>query len=311
MINFSLEKQLQIFTPNTNKALALALKSASPSELALLSKGKDLAAILDSFLQKSTQDTTQNATLLTLLKNNPTLKSLGDLNTTLKSLSSLLTQEKTALGIEKVVKNLLSDIQNIDPKELKNKILHSGVFLESNLANAKSQTQLKEIFSNDLKALLLKTQDELANTNTPKSQEILKQVEKLLLQIDYYQLNSHLSNASSFYLPYNWDDLSDANMQIKKAKESLFVCDIELTLKEYGELRLRLGLFEKKELSVHIKAESKVLKSLIQEHLSELKQALLAVGITPKEIRFLDEVKEKHNYEQNTDEVAMGFEVKV
>jgi hypothetical protein len=119
MINFSLDKQLSILLPNTNKALAQALKSASPQELASLTKHKDLGSILNSIFQKSAENPAQNATLLNLLQNNPTLKSLGSATTTLQNLSQLLTEEKTPLLLEKTLKFLMCDIQNISEKELK------------------------------------------------------------------------------------------------------------------------------------------------------------------------------------------------
>jgi len=311
MINFSPDKQLRVILPNTNRALAEVLKNATPQELTLLSKGKDLATILTTLLKKSAQDSTQNATLLNLLKNNPTLKELSSVTATLKDLQSLLAQDKKPLPLENVLKNFLSGIESMSEKELKTKMQNSGVFLESNIKSQTKPPQLQELFSNDLKAVLLKTQEELTNTTNPNRQEILKQVDKLLLQIDYYQLSSHLSNASSLYLPYTWDALEDGNITLKSTKESRFFCDIELTLKEYGELKLRLGLFEEKELSINITAESEALKKKIKEHLGELKKQLLLVGITPKEIHFPQESGKENLYENSDDDLAMGFEVKV
>jgi len=311
MINLSLDKQLSILLPNTNKALSVALKGATKEELAALTKTKDLASILSSLLQKSTQDPAQNATLLNLLKNNPTLKELGNVATTFKDLNQLLSQEKTPLPLEKVLKNFMGDIQNISEKELKAKLENSGVFLESKIKNATQTPQLKEMFANDLKAVLLKTQEELTNATTPNRQELLKVIDKLTLQIDYFQLSSHLQNASSLYLPYSWDALEEGNITIKNAKDEKFFCDIELKLKEYGVLKLRLGMFEKNQLNINITTESEELKQTIQENLGELKKQLLSVGITPREIRFLDDAQTPNAYENSAQNLAMGFEVKV
>ena len=310
MINFSLEKQLSILLPNTNKALAQVLKNATPKELSMLSKGKDLSSVLSSLLQKSEQNPAQNATLLSLLKNNPTLKELGSVTSTLKDLHQLLTQEKSPLPLEKILKNFTSGIQNISEKELKTKLQNSGVFLESKIKTQAQTPQLKDMFANDLKAALLKTQEELTNANNPNKQELLKQIEKLTLQIDYYQLGSHLSNASSIYLPYSWDALEDGNITLKKAKENRFFCDIELNLKEYGALNLRLGMFEQNQLSINITTQSQELKKKIQEHLSELKKQLISVGITPREIRFIEALATSSAYERSSEDLAMGFEVK-
>ncbi len=307
MINFSLQKQLQIFTPNTNKALELVLKSATPEQLSLLSKAKDLGAVLESILQKSLQDPKQNAALLDLLKNNPTLRSLGDMQSTLQTLKTTLEQTHAESELQKRVTSLLQNIGEIEAGTLKKKILNSGIFLESNIKNSKMP--LHDISTNDLKALLLKSQEELANAASPKAQELLKTIDKALLQIDYYQLHSQLQSGASFYLPYSWDDLKDAQVTLKHAKERLYICDIELTLKAYGSLKLRLALFDKKELTIEIQVESQDLKSKMQEHLSELRQALQRVSITPKTIRFTEEKNE--NLYAYDDAVCVGFEVKV
>ena len=112
MINLSLAKQLSIILPNTNKALAEVLKNASPKELEILTKGKDLNTVLSSLLQQNTKETKQDATLLNLLKNNPTLKELATLSAPFKDLHQTLSQEKVPLPLVKVLKNFLSDIQN-------------------------------------------------------------------------------------------------------------------------------------------------------------------------------------------------------
>lgn len=286
------------------------LKGASTEELATLSKGKDLSSILDSLLKQSASDPTQDKTLLSLLKNNPTLKELGSVTTTLKDLTQLLQQDKNPLPLEKVLKNFLSDVQNTGEKELKTKLENSGVFLESKIKSQTSNSQLKEIFSNDLKAVLLKTQEELSNSTHPNKQELLKQMDKLSLQIDYYQLSSQLANASSVYLPYSWDALKDGNITLKSAQNEKFFCDIELNLKKEGLLKLRLGLFEKNQLNINITTEDQEFKESLKEHLPDLKKALLQVGITPKEIRFLDETNSSNAYEKSTQDLAMGFEVK-
>ncbi len=310
MINLSLNKQLNIVFPNTNKALAEVLKDATPKQLEALTQGKDLNSILESILKQSTQKPEQNATLLQLLKNNPTLKNLGNITATLKDLTQLLQQDKEPLPLEKTLKNFLGDIKNMSEKELKTKIENSGIFLESKIKNT-PQMQQKEMFANDLKAVLLKAHEELSSSAHPNKQELLKQMDKLSMQIDYYQLASHLSNASSLYIPYSWDALEDGNITLKSAKEDRFFCDIELQLKEYGELKLRLGMFEKNQLNINITTQSEKLKTLMQENMQQLKKQLLDAGVFPRDIRFINDTHVTTPYEENLENLQMGFEVKV
>ncbi|UCN01280.1 flagellar hook-length control protein FliK [Sulfurimonas sp. SWIR-19] len=301
-------KQLHVILPNTNKALAEVLKSASPQELQRLSKAKDLGSVLHALLKQSLHaDTKQNQLLLDLLKNNPTLKNLTNTNATLKELLHTLRQDKTSLPLEKTLEKILTNIQDINPKELKTKLKNSGVFLEANIKNA---TNPKEVFASDLKAVLLKAHEELSNSVQPNKQEILKAIDKLLLQIDYNQLISHLQNSASLYIPYRWDALEEGNITLKNAKNDKFFCDIHLQLKEYGELDLRLALFEKNQLTIHINTQNEKLKSLLQQNLPSLKKQLYSVNIVPKAIRFTQTEQNKYEKQVN-DDLEMGFEVKV
>ena len=302
------DKNLQLLLPTTNKALALALKDASVAQLQQLGGVKDLSSILETLLKESsTANDTQNRALLELLKNNPTLKSLSNAALNIKDLLTLLKQDTKQTQLEKTLQNLLTNIKEIEPKELQSKLKNSGVFLENQIKNGENP---KELFSKDLKALLLQTHDKLSNAvTTPNSQEILKHIDKLTLTIDYHQLVSHLSNAASIYIPYAWDALEEGQISIKKLQKKHYLCDIHLELKEHGALDLRLALFEKNQLSIYITTQSKVLKKSILENLQMLKKQLSNAAIITKEIRFVTKKQQLYDTASN-ENLAMGFEVK-
>ena len=302
------EKNLKLLMPSTNKALALALKSASPAQLQTLTQVKDLSTLLSSILkQNSTTNEEQNNILLSLLKNNPTLKSLANATPDIKALLQLLKQNKQAPQLQRTLQNMLTDVKDINPKELHSKLKMTGILLENQL---KKNSNPKELLSNDLKALLSKTHDELSNrSNSAKSQEILKHIDKLNLIIDYSQLVSHLSNAASFYLPYSWDVLKEGEINIKQMKNKTSLCDIHLELQEYGAIDLRLALFEKNQLTMNITTESQTLKTLILDNMHILKKQLSNAAIIPKEIRFVEGKKTMYDA-MVYDNLAMGFEVK-
>ncbi len=202
---------------------------------------------------------------------------------------------------------MLTDVKDINPKELHSKLKMTGILLENQL---KKNSNPKELLSNDLKALLSKTHDELSNRlNSAKSQEILKHIDKLNLIIDYSQLVSHLSNAASFYLPYSWDILKEGEINIKQMKNKTSLCDIHLELQEYGAIDLRLALFEKNQLTMNITTESQTLKTLILDNMHILKKQLSNAAIIPKEIRFVEGKKTMYDA-MVYDNLAMGFEVK-
>ena len=316
MINIqsSANKSLNIVLENTNKALQKVIKDASPQELATLKQSKDLGSVLESLFKNSSDSKLQNQELLQLLKNNPTLKSLGSITTTLKEFDTLMqkteTQDKNLLKLQSLLSDKLSDIKHVDDKALKQKFENSGIFLESKLKN---DAVPKELLSNDLKATLNKTLESLQSATTANSTEVAKHLDKLALQIDYYQLLSHLSEKSVLYIPYSFDALEDGSVSIKSTKNKKFFCDINLQLKEYGSLELRLGLFEENQLNINITAESQDLQDLLQENLSLLKEQLFNAGLYPQNIQFLtpkDEESTLQKYQNSMQDIQLGFEVK-
>lgn len=410
MINLSLNKQLDIIMPSTNRALAVALEQATPKELDTILKDKDLKSIMDSLLKGSAKNSASDKTLLELVKNNPTLKDLGNVSSTIKELLNTLKADKNPLPIETTLKKFLIDIKELNEPILKQKFENSGIFLESKLKNVQNpqlelknllqsleksiakidtpnakllnqnikellanpilrdasnatllqppkddlaalkelakgvekvlskvevvflkeastivaklapfknpqrlavQESVKEILSEDLKAVLLKAGDEISKSSHPNQSELLKHVDKLLLQIDYYQLLSHLSNSSSLYLPFSWEQLEEGNINIKKDKEDKFYCDIDLKLKEYGELKLKLALYEENQINIHIYSDSAEFKEIVKENIGLLRSSLIESNITPREIRIFDAVKKNSPYESSDNRINIGFEVKV
>lgn len=524
MINLSVNKQLDIVMPNTNKALAVVLEQATPKELAAISKDKDLKSIMDSLLKNSSQNSSADKTLLDLAKNNPTLKDLGNVSSTIKDLINTIKLDKNPLPVETTLKNFLVDIKDLSESVLKSKLENSGIFLESKLKNAQNpqlelkgllealdksiaksdiftvkvlsekikellenpvlkdasnaaltqaakddpnalrqlakgvasilaklqeqirggdaingkalaaqlsklehlmdpklltaenfklsslqdtlnqlsaqlsqstkndakglldsiikildalknidanstsknaldalldkklpqeirgvtdslrglmdksdavfskdtaslanklahfsspeklatQENVKDILSQDLKAILSKAGEEIKNSSHPHQADLLKQIDKLALHVDYYQLVSHLSNSSSLYLPFSWDSLEEGNINLKKDKDDKFYCDIDLKLKEYGELKLKMVLYEKNQLNIQIYSNSAEFKDIVKENVGMLRSALIENRITPREIRLFDSVKKSaaSPYESSYKDIDMGFEVK-
>lgn len=171
------------------------------------------------------------------------------------------------------------------------------------------QTHTKESLSHDFKAILLKAQEEIQNSTLTNKQELLKHIDKTLLTIDYQQLVSHLSNATSLFIPYSWNALEEGEISIKSAKDGKFFTDIELQLKKFGLLKLRLGIFEENQLNININAQTPALKTILQKNIPILKKQLTKVGVIPMSIRFLDETPSSA-YEQSSQNVNAGFEVK-
>ncbi len=250
------------------------------------------------------------------LLENPTLKEASN-----AALLQTSKDDPTALKqVAKSVANILSKleehqkIEKADPifsKESASLAKKLAPF--SNPEKLAAHESVKEILSQDLKSILLKAGDEISKSSHPNQAELLKQIDKLSLQIDYYQLVSHLSNSSSLYLPFSWDGLEEGTINLKKDKEDKFYCDINLKLKEYGALKLKLVLYDKNQINIQIYSNSSELKEIIKENIGSLRSALIESQITPREIRLLDEIKKSvaSPYESSYNPIDLGFEVKV
>lgn len=311
------EEGLKTKIENSGLFLENKIKNLQTPQVALKSALTELSKILDATKLPNVQSiNTQLKELLSsdLFKN----ISNKDLLKTLKSdLSSLTSLSKNVQNVLEQLSQRLNSLldKTIQPNDALFSKETKSLFDKINLLNKpellQTQASAKELFSQDLKAVLLKAHEEVKNSTSPNKAELLKQIDKLTLQIDYHQLLSQLNNSTSLYIPYSWDALENGNITIKSAKDDKFFTDIELNLKDYGELKLRLGMFETNQLNINISAQSKELKKIIQDNIGTLKQQLIDVNIVPASIRFLDDsptITDAYNeYNQG---LNAGFEVK-
>ena len=229
------------------------------------------------------------------------LSALLEKNTTLETL--------TQKALPHTLKEQLSTLKSLINK---GDILFSKVVKQDLQTLTSLQKEpLKEIQNNDLKAILHTAKEELSKLDQPKTR-LIQQIDKLNLQIDHAQLLSHLSNANSLYLPFSWDAMKEGHISIKKENPQRFNVDIDLNLKEYGALNLKLAIYDKNQLNVHIYTQNKALQGIIKENISQLRSNLISQQITPREIRLFDKAQTKppSAYTSGTQDIYMGFEVK-
>ena len=203
-------------------------------------------------------------------------------NNFMSNLSPLLTTLKENL---ESLNPSNSNLQNHLTK-LVDKVEH---LIQDLVNNPKGEVKVAE----DMKTVLLKMQDELATKTDIKSQDLAKQVDKLLTQIDYHQLASLTSNANNVYLPFLWEMLEDGNISMKKTEEEKFYCQINLTLKDFGKVDLMLALYDKNKLDLTIYAQREHFKIALRDNMQQLKVALNSVDLIPVNIKLLDLKEEK------------------
>lgn len=213
------------------------------------------------------------------------------------------------LLLKESITNLSANQVNPNAPAIQNQILEVVEKIEAtikesiqnlNLNQAINPNQSKEnasALSNDMKSILLQMQDELVSKTDQKSQELFKQVDKMLMQIDYHQLLSLSSQSNYVYVPFLWDMLEEGSVGIKKSKdEEKFYCQIHLTLKDFGKVDLMMGLYDKNKIDITIYAQREHFKEKVRDNLQGLKKSLNNVDLIPVNIKLLD-LKEENNQE--------------
>ena len=274
-------------------------------------------------IKESLEQVSQHLNKSFTMESKSLINSLEKIFTSLKTIELTPTNLKSPLE-QLISKNIPDDISKLS-QNIKDVILKADPIFskDTNLILNKLQTlntadklnpqqNIKEIISSDLKAVLMQANEEMSKSPHPKQGEILKNIDKLSLQIDHYQLLSHLSNGSSLYLPFTWDMLQEGNIELKKSDDDKFYCDIDLKLKEYGDLNLKLTLYEKNQLNLHIYSSSEKFKALLKENIPSLRSALIDIQVTPREIRvFEPKVNAPASpYQKQEEHIHIGFEVK-
>lgn len=184
--------------------------------------------------------------------------------------------------------SLLKDIL-VDYGKVLDKINSGNIqeLLKNNLGNVKN-------ISEDLKAniLVLKEIVEKSSPLESQNKELKVMIEKTLASIDYYQLSSFSSNANHSFLSFLQDELEDVDIKFNNQKDE-FSCMINLSLKEYGDLKVLLVLDEKSELSINIGVEQEVFKKMIQVSLQKLRTQINSVGLLLVNLNVFDINHEK------------------
>lgn len=253
----------------------------------------------------------QNKNILPIIDN---LLKMPDLFTKADSLQTFLSNNNLstfsnnfASNLTPLLNSLKENLESLNPQnfniqnhltKLVDKVEH---LIQDMINNPKNEAKV----SDDMKSVLLQMQDELASKTDPKSQDLAKQVDKLLTQIEYQQLTSLTSNSNYVYLPFFWEMLEDGNISMKKTEEDKFFCQINLTLKDFGKVDLMLALYDKNKLDLTVYAQREHFKVAIRDNMQKLKIALNGVDLIPVNIKLLD-MKEENKEENKPTQVYMN-----
>ena len=292
-------------------------------DVTTLLKDKNIQSTLKDLFNNLLDGAKASKTILSDLKNSSVFKDFTKFSSEIKTLIDMLEKSNTNSNKIEVLKNSLIDMKQLDEKSLKSSLNKTGVFLESYLKNissglddTNSNSKMNKALFSDLKALLLQINEESSKDNSSLQKEIFKQSEKMLAQIDYYQLLSLSNSSNNTYLPFSWDNLEDGNIEFSQENENNFSCHINLELINYGKINMKL-LFEKENnLNMAFFVEKEEMKEKLQRNLKDLRIKLNDIGIKLNSLNIFDLIsQEQKNKEFNAyttyNDTGFGIDIRV
>lgn len=243
---------------------------------------KMIDTLITKFFSSHTEKTPEIPLPQISTKLNPSLPLSNELTKLLNVLQTELKtfEPKTMVGLD-VHKNI-AQIEKVLAKEVQN----------FNIALKQNALPLKEKLEVDIKATLLHLKDELAQSSAPHHKELSLHVQKALTNIEYYQLNSYITNQSSVYLPFSWQDLKKGEVHFKKLKENRYFCEIDIELKDYGKIDMMLMLFNDININLSIFCENEAFLERFRQNIKELRVGMNNLGLVPANIQMYNATKD-------------------
>jgi hypothetical protein len=225
---------------------------------------------------------------------------------------SLPDRIKTLFPEFRALERIMPEIEKLNSGILKESVEESGVLFETKLktavrdqAEGRGQEKLDRLLaSGDHKLDLLKLKAALGEARViealrragVKPSEIQANVDKVIKNLEFFQLASQVNDTIYTFLPLAWQDLREGELSFKKGSsdtEESYTCEINLDLEPVGKLSVSVTLHEGS-YYVTFYAEDQKLKDLINEskgllgrHFSDAGLSLMIINITQRqEIRF-------------------------
>lgn len=267
------------------------------------------------------------------VKNNLINNSFTNLNKTITLIKDQVENIKSnnITEVKSEIKSLSTKIElvNNEPK-IDNKIamvkevIQETTKVVDKISNGNIQELLKnnisilKNISGDLKTVLLQIKEivEVSSNNESVSKELKNSVDKILSQIDYYQLSSYSSNSNHSNVSFLQDDMEDVDIKFNNNKDEDFSCMIHLSLKEKGDLKILLQLDKKNGLNINIGVEQNEFKEMIQSVLQKLRVQINSLGLSILSLNIFD-LKDESQKSQvlkvygNNQNLDFGLDIKV
>ena len=200
--------------------------------------------------------------------------------------------------IESIGRFLLP-IDTLSGKTVKDIVQNGGIFFETKLRilalgleadGGAAEIEAGRIVTNDLKASLLRLKDtflapavleHLRSSANPD--ELLGALNTVLHNIEFYQLQSKLSDSLQFFLPLVWKQLRDGEIIVREYDrgspgERSHACTVNLDLEHIGKIRVLL-VYQGGYVHITCSAEDSRFLQLLQEGSDDLEKQFRTSGL--------------------------------
>jgi hypothetical protein len=198
-----------------------------------------------------------------------------------------------------IIKRFLPQIENLSGKTLKDVVENGGIFFETKLRilslgleadGTASDIEAGRIIASDLKASLLRLKDAFLAPavleharGRVNPDELLGALNSALRYIEFYQLQSKLTDSLQFFLPLVWGRLRDGEIILReydrgKPGERSYACTVHLDLERAGKLRVVL-LYQAGHVHVTCAAENGNFSRILKDGADLLESRFRSAGI--------------------------------
>ncbi len=199
-----------------------------------------------------------------------------------------------------IVERFLLQIDHLSGKAMKDVVENGGVFFENKLrilalgieADGKNaDIEAGRIIANDLKASLLRLKDTFLNSpgklenlrSMIRPDELIDALNTVIRNIEFYQLQSKLTDSLQFFLPLIWKQLRDGEIIFRESDrgqpgDSSYSCIIHLDLEDVGKVKVNL-LLHAGHIHMACSAENESLYHLLQGGVDMLKDQFSKAGL--------------------------------
>ena len=187
----------------------------------------------------------------------------ADLNTIKDLFRNIPEGLKSAYPEFGALERLLPEIERLNAGLLKASVEGSGLLFETRLKIAARESlqgnkeSLSRLLSDpDQKGLLLKIRGLLKNddfvaalkSSGLKTGDIADAVDKLVKNIEYFQLTSKANDMLYAFLPFSWQELRDGELSFRKQEDHCagrsYTCDINVDLEPAGKIGVSVTMFD-------------------------------------------------------------------